>query len=247
MIPLSDDVHSRRFPAVTWALIAVNVAVWLFYEVPDPEGALRGAFYPCEVVNTCDPAGPWGTSWLTAMFLHASWDHLLGNMVFLGVFGGNVEDAYGHLRYLVFYLAGGFVATATQTAMTLAAGSTADAAVPNVGASGAIAAVLGAYVVLYPKARVRGLFGIFPARVTAWVYLGVWFVYQFVLANFGLYSADSDGGVAFFAHVGGFVFGFLLTLALHARGRVMTSAEVVPGASTSRLWNSGMRHRRSRF
>jgi membrane associated rhomboid family serine protease len=104
-------------------LIAVNVAVFVFSEIPDLDGALAGAFYPCAVTGACHRAEPWGISWLTAMFLHASWDHLLGNMLFLGVFGRNVEDAYGHLRYLFLYLAGGFVATATQTVATLAAGS----------------------------------------------------------------------------------------------------------------------------
>src|SRR4029453_3912677 len=96
------------------------------------------------------------------MFMHGSWDHILGNMLFLAVFGKNVEDAFGHVGFLAFYLAGGFVATVTQTGMTLLAGTTADAQVPNLGASGAIAAVLGAYFVLYPRSRVLGLIGIFP-------------------------------------------------------------------------------------
>jgi membrane associated rhomboid family serine protease len=228
MIPLSDDVRTRSFPVVNWTLIALNFAVWL-YELPNPDGALSGAFYPCAATGACHHAEPWGVSWLTAMFLHASWEHILGNMLFLGVFGKNVEDAYGHLGYLLFYLAGGFVATATQTVATLAAGSSADAAVPNLGASGAIAAVLGAYVVLYPQSHVRGLLGIFPARIAAWAYLGVWFLYQFIEANRGLYSAGSGGGVAFFAHVGGFLFGFILTLVLYGSGRVTTSAEAAPG------------------
>jgi membrane associated rhomboid family serine protease len=216
MIPLADDVPVRRFPAVNVALIVANFAVWIFYELPRLDAAVTASsFYPCTVDGACHHALPWGVSWLTAMFMHGSWDHILGNMLFLAIFGKNVEDAFGHLGYLAFYLAGGFVATATQTAMTLLAGSAADAQVPNLGASGAIAAVLGAYVVLYPMSHVRGLFGIFPVWLTAWVFLGAWFLYQLIEANFGLFSASANGGgVAFFAHVGGFAFGYLVTRAL---------------------------------
>jgi membrane associated rhomboid family serine protease len=227
MIPLSDDVPQRRFPWVNVGLILANFAVFLIYELPNPNGVTDWSFYPCAAENACRTAEPWGVTWLTAMFLHAGWDHILGNMVFLAVFGRNVEDAYGHLRYLLFYLAGGFVATATQTAMTLLAGSAADARVPNLGASGAIAAVLGAYIVLYPRSEVRGLLGIFPAHIMAWVFLGVWFLYQFIEANFGLLSAGSGGGVAFFAHVGGFVFGVLVTLVQFPR-RATSGAPIAP-------------------
>jgi membrane associated rhomboid family serine protease len=144
------------------------------------------------------------------MFMHGSWDHILGNMLFLAIFGKNVEDAFGHVRYLAFYIAGGFVASATQTAVTLIAGSSSAAMVPVLGASGAIAAVLGAYFVLYPNSRVLTLVLVFPVRVPAWVFLGLWFLYQLVEANYGLTSAQANGGgVAFFAHVGGFVFGSL--------------------------------------
>ena len=154
------------------------------------------------------------------MFLHGSWDHILGNMLFLGVFGKNVEDALGHLRYLVFYLAGGFAATFVQTATTLLAGTAADAQVPNLGASGAIAAVLGAYFVLFPGTQVLGLIGIFPVRISAMFFLGFWFLYQLYEANLGLVSSSANGGgVAFFAHVGGFVFGVLVARLLVGRGR----------------------------
>jgi membrane associated rhomboid family serine protease len=142
------------------------------------------------------------------MFMHGSWDHILGNMLFLAIFGKNVEDAFGHVRYLAFYVAGGFIAAATQTAVTLSVRSAAAATVPMLGASGAIAAVLGAYLVLYPNSRVLTLVLVFPVRIRAWVFLGLWFVYQLVEANYGLTSAHAKGGgVAFFAHVGGFVFG----------------------------------------
>jgi membrane associated rhomboid family serine protease len=155
------------------------------------------------------------------MFLHGSWDHILGNMLFLAVFGKNVEDAFGRLRYLAFYFAGGFVAMMTQTLVTLAFGTAAEARVPNLGASGAIAAVLGAYFVLYPTSTVRGLIVIFPVRISAWFFLGFWFLYQLVEANFGIFGASANGGgVAFFAHVGGFLFGVSVALLLTSAGRV---------------------------
>src|SRR6201984_2067504 len=164
MLPLSDGLPARRFPVVNVLLIVACFAVWLFYELPDLNAAIfHASFYPCTIDNACHGPEPWGVSWITAMFLHGGWDHILGNMLFLAVFGKNVEDAFGPLRYLVFYFAGGFAATLTQTLMTLAFGTTAEARVPNLGASGAIAAVLGAYFVLYPNSTGRGLVGAFPA------------------------------------------------------------------------------------
>ena len=221
MLPLSDGLHPRRFPIVNVALIAANFAVWILYELPHLNSAVyHASFYPCTVDNACQGPEPWGISWFTAMFMHGGWDHLLGNMLFLAIFGKNVEDAFGHLRYLVFYVAGGFAATMTQTAVTLLFGTATAARVPTLGASGAIAAVLGAFFVLYPTARIRTLLGIFFVQIPAWVYLGGWFLYQLVEANFGLSSASANGGgVAFFAHVGGFVFGALVTRALLHAGR----------------------------
>jgi rhomboid family protein len=222
MLPLADGLPARRFPIVNVAIIAANFAVWLLYELPDLDAAVHQAsFYPCTVDGSCSGSEPWGISWFTAMFMHGSWDHILGNMLFLAVFGKNVEDAFGHLRYLAFYIAGGLVATIAQTAMTLLAGTAADAQVPNLGASGAIAAVLGAYFVLFPTAQVLGLIGIFPVRISAWFFLGFWFLYQLVEANFGLFGASANGGgVAFFAHVGGFVFGFVVARLLVNSGRL---------------------------
>ena len=222
MLPLSDGVPARRFPIVNVAIIVTTFAVWVLYELPNLDSAVfHASFYPCTVDGSCEGPEPWAISWLTSMFLHGSWDHILGNMLFLAVFGKNVEDAFGHVRYLVFYLAGGLAATATQTAMTLLAGTAADARVPNLGASGAIAAVLGAYFILYPNSQVRGLVGIFPVRLSAWFFLGFWFLYQLFEANFGLFGASAHGGgVAFFAHVGGFVFGVGVTIVLAGRGRI---------------------------
>jgi rhomboid family protein len=111
MLPLSDGVAARRFPVVNVTLIVANSAVWIFYELPHLNAAVyHASFYPCSVDNACRVPEPWGISWITAMFLHGSWDHILGNMLFLAIFGKNVEDAYGPLRYLLFYFAGGFAA-----------------------------------------------------------------------------------------------------------------------------------------
>ena len=212
MIPLSDGMPARRFPVVNVTLIAACFAVWLLYELPHLDSSVvHASFYPCTVDGSCRGPEPWAVSWFTAMFLHGGWDHILGNMLFLAIFGNNVEDRLGHLPYLGFYLAGGFVATVTQTLMTLLAGPSDAAMVPTLGASGAIAAVLGAYFVFYPGARVLTLVLVFPVRIPAWFFLGGWFLYQLVEGNFGVFSAGANGGgVAFFAHIGGFLFGVLV-------------------------------------
>jgi membrane associated rhomboid family serine protease len=222
MLPLSDGLPARRFPIVNVTIIVANFAVWIFYELPDLQGAvLHASFYPCTVTGACHGPEPWGVSWITSMFLHGGWDHILGNMLFLAIFGGNVEDAFGRLRYLVFYFAGGFAATMTQTLVTLAFGTAAEGRVPNLGASGAIAAVLGAYFVLYPNARVLTLVFFFPVRIPAYFFLGIWFLYQLVEGNFGLFAAKANGGgTAFFAHIGGFVFGYLVAKVLSGVGRI---------------------------
>jgi rhomboid family protein len=235
MLPLSDELPARRFPLVNVALIAANFAVWIFYELPHLDSAVyHASFYACSVDRSCYGPEPWGISWITSMFMHGSWDHILGNMLFLAIFGKNVEDAFGRLRYLAFYFAGGFVATMTQAAMTLLFGSTSESQVPNLGASGAIAAVLGAFFILYPSSRIRTWLLFFIVRIPAYLYLGAWFLYQLAEANFGLFSASSDGGgVAFFAHVGGFVFGMLVTVLLLKRGRIAPAPpRVAPRGAT---------------
>ena len=227
MIPISDGIQARRFPWVNITLIVANFAVFLFYELPNGAAAVNQAsFYPCDVNNTCHLGIPWGVGWITSMFMHAGWDHILGNMLFLAIFGKNVEDAFGRLGYLVFYLAGGFAATVLQTAMTLLFGTASDAQIPNLGASGAIAAVLGAYIVLYPSSRILTFIGWFPVGIPAWIFLGLWFLYQFFEGNYALVHPDKTGGsgVAFFAHVGGFVFGVLVALVLSRAGRVTANA-----------------------
>ena len=220
-MPITDGMRPLRFPIVNVLLIAANFAVWIFYQLPNFESSVMdSSFYACDVDGSCQPELPWYVSWFTAMFMHGSWSHILGNMLFLAVFGKNVEDAFGHLRYLLMYVAGGFAAAGLQTIMTLDAGTAADAQVPMLGASGAIAAVLGAYWILYPGAKIRTLVFIFVVKVKAWVFLGLWFLYQLVAANMGLFAAGSeDGGTAFFAHVGGFVFGVVAATVLARSGQ----------------------------
>ena len=167
MLPLSDGIPARRFPIVNVLLIVANFAVFILYELPHLNAAVyHASFYPCTVDNACHGPEPWGLSWITAVFLHGGWDHILGNMLFLAIFGKNVEDAFGSIRYLVFYFAGGFAAMMTQTAMTLLFGTAQDARVPELGANGAIAAVLGACFVLYPASRVlTWIFPVFLVRI----------------------------------------------------------------------------------
>jgi rhomboid family protein len=222
MLPLSDGIPARRFPIVNVLLIIANFAVFILYELPHLDAAVyHASFYPCTVDNACHGPLPWGLSWVTAMFLHGGWDHILGNMLFLAIFGKNVEDAFGSIRYLVFYFAGGFAAMMMQTGMTLLFGTVQEARVPELGASGAIAAVLGAYFALYPASRVRTwIFPVFLVRIPAWIFLGAWFLYQLIEANFGLFNASANGGgVAFFAHVGGFIFGLLAARLLARAGQ----------------------------
>jgi len=155
---------------------------------------------------------------LTSMFMHGGWDHIVGNMLFLWVFGNNVEDALGRGRFLVWYLAGGLAATAAQTFVALWFGSPEEASIPHVGASRAVSAVLGAYLVLLPTARVLTLFGWLLVEVPALLYLGIWFAFQLWAGSASILQPQLSGGVAFFAHVGGFVFG-ALTVRLAATRR----------------------------
>jgi membrane associated rhomboid family serine protease len=238
MIPLYDSNPGRRLPVVTVALIVANFAVFLFYELPNHDAAINQAsFHPCDVAHACHLGLPWVVSWVTAMFMHAGWFHILGNMLFLLIFGNNVEDAFGRLGYLAFYFGGGIAATVLQTAVTLLFGTADDARSANLGASGAIAAVLGAYIVLYPRARIFGLVGVIPLRAPAWAFLGFWFVMQLYAGNFALIHPDTNGGggVAFFAHVGGFIFGVVMAIVLSRAGgitsRSATDASPAPTAT----------------
>jgi membrane associated rhomboid family serine protease len=219
MLPIRDNVPGRTFPLVTVALIAANVAVFVLYQLPDLDRSVVDyGFFPCRVDASCPGLGSsWVVTAFTSMFMHAGWSHLLGNMLFLWIFGNNVEDALGKARYLLFYVVGGLVATASQTAVTFLAAGEAAERVPNVGASGAIAAVLGAYFVLLPRARVLVWFLFFLFEVPAIAFLGIWFVFQLWSGGFSMVQPEQGGGVAFFAHIGGFAFGMLTVRLLASR------------------------------
>jgi membrane associated rhomboid family serine protease len=229
VLPLRDNAPTRTTPYVTVWLIVANALVW-FWELRAPGvdvHVFRDGFYPCAVHAPC-AAGvhplPWWEGVFTGMFMHASWQHILGNMLFLWIFGNNVEDAMGHLRFLGWYLAAGVAAMAAQTFVTFEFAGVQAASIPNIGASGAIAGVLGAYFVLLPRARVLTLifFGIVWLReIPAVWFLGVWIVLQLFTGGLSLVQPASGGGVAFFAHVGGFAFG-VLTVLLVARRRPVT-------------------------
>ena len=222
MLPLFDNVPVRRFSIVTYSLIAANLAVFVW------ELGARGsrvddyAFYPCAVSGPCRGAATDHLAWpegaLTGMFLHASWLHVLGNVLFLWIFGNNVEDVMGRVRFLVFYLAAGYAAALAQAWVTLHLSGVTAASIPTVGASGAIAGVLGAYFVLLPHARVVTLlFGFLPVPISATFFLGFWFLFQLWQGGFSLTQPDASGGVAFAAHVGGFLFGVVAVKAFQVR------------------------------
>ena len=216
MLPLKDNVPTRTFPVVTVGLIVVNSLVWLWeWRSGVNREVLHYGYYPCAVHGPCVPPASsvhhvaWAFAVFTAMFLHGSWFHIGGNMLFLWIFGNNVEDAMGRWRFLFWYLAAGVAAIALQSIVTLDYSTTAGASVPNVGASGAIAGVLGAYFILLPRASVLVLIFFFLREIPAVVFLGIWFVFQLWDGGFAILHPQAAGGVAFFAHVGGFAFGIL--------------------------------------
>lgn len=207
MIPLYDTVRSHRFPIVNWGLIVLNVLVFL-YELSLGPAALRNLTFTWGLVPVNLMAHP-GTGWITiftAMFLHGGWFHILSNMWVLFIFGDNVEDRMGRLRYLIFYLSSG-VAAALLESLVLQ-----NSQVPMIGASGAIAGVLGAYLILYPRARVASIVPIIfiftIIEIPAAIFLLFWFVSQLFSGWLAL-QGSAGNGIAWWAHVGGFVFGML--------------------------------------
>ena len=244
MIPVGDSLRSHRFAFVNYVLIAANIAVF-FYElslqaqrvlVRGPFGGARvtsdldvwinqWGVVPCRLTDSCPRgaevfASGGGNEWInlfTSQFIHGGWAHILGNMVFLWIFGDNVEDAMGHVRYLVFYLLGGAIAALAQ----VAAGP--SGAIPTVGASGAIAAVLGAYLVTYPRASVSVLIPIifipWFTEVPAVLMMLVWFLTQLVSVGSMTEAMGGSGGVAYWAHIGGFLAGIALVWFFRGRHR----------------------------
>jgi membrane associated rhomboid family serine protease len=219
VLPLRDNVPTRSRPVVTYALIAANILVWVLYQLSDLQGSVDElAYHPCEVEGSCQTIGEgWLLTAITSMFLHGSWAHLLGNMLFLWIFGNNVEDALGRLRFLLFYVTGGIAATALQTFVTLGYASELEGTIPHVGASGAISAVLGGYLVLLPHAKVLTLIFFILREIPAVLFLLVWFGFQLWDGSASLSHPEEGGGVAFFAHIGGFVFGALAVKLLQQR------------------------------
>jgi membrane associated rhomboid family serine protease len=240
LFPLKDNIPTEKPAYVTYLLIAANVLVYFLWqkgglsfgspgnchylhnlfsyglvpkEVTHPSFHLAGSIPGCEGVGEQQPS-TWVTPF-TAMFMHGGLLHLGGNMLFLWIFGNNVEDSMGRVRFVAFYVLGGLAAFALQILVSP------NAAVPNIGASGAIAAVLGGYILLYPRARVLTfIFIIFfftLVELPAFLVLGLWFVEQVLFGSAGLNHGGSGGGVAYFAHVGGFAFGLLAIRAFARR------------------------------
>jgi len=242
MIPLGDEIRARRVPIVNYMLIAVNVVVFLFEFLlgKQAEGLVMAlGAVPAYITDPSNHPLAFLTL-VTSMFLHGGWLHLIGNMLYLWIFGDNVEDILGHAPYLLFYLAAGLVAGVAQ--VVVAPGST----VPAVGASGAIAGVLAVYLVLYPTARVRVLVPVFVfmriASLPAVIVLGLWFVIQLFNGLFSLgMNTLSTGGVAWFAHIGGFLLGLAVGLLLR-----LARPELV---SRSRDWEEHARiaHSQGRY
>ncbi|MBZ0281685.1 MAG: rhomboid family intramembrane serine protease [Anaerolineae bacterium] len=217
MFPVQDINPTRRLPLVTYGLILVNVLVFL-WEITMSEAQLQQVFIDLAVV----PANLARDGFfapesildiLRSMFMHGGWDHIFGNMLYLFLFGDNIEDRFGPILYLVLYFVSGFAATVAQYLIDPIS------TIPNIGASGAIAGVLGSYLILFPGIKVRGIVGL--GRIgtmqewPAWMVLGLWFVLQLFsgFASLGT-QAQYGGGVAFFAHIGGFIAGVVITFIL---------------------------------
>lgn len=206
MFPIGDDNSARRtIPVVTYALIALNV-VFFFIELNGGDAfVMQWAFVPSRFL--ANPVGDFLTLF-TSMFMHAGWVHLGGNMLYLWIFGDNVEDRFGHIQFAIFYLLCGLAATFAQLAFSMGSN------VPNLGASGAVAGVLGAYILMFPQQQVRVLIGRVVTPVSAIIVIGLWIVLQFFSGIGSIANTADTGGVAYMAHIGGFIAGFVLTFFL---------------------------------
>jgi membrane associated rhomboid family serine protease len=209
MLPIGDDNTGRRtLPLVTYGLIAVNI-LFFFLELGGGDAFIgQWAFVPSRFL--ANPIGDFPTLF-SSMFMHVGWLHLGGNMLYLWIFGDNIEDRFGHVLFILFYLLCGLAATFAQLAFN--AGSD----VPNLGASGAIAGVLGAYILLFPQGKVRVLQGQQVIQVSALIVIGLWIVLQFFSGIGSIADTADTGGVAYIAHIGGFLAGFALTFLFRGR------------------------------
>ena len=203
MLPIGDDDSARRtFPVVTYVLIALNVLFFLVELGGGDPFIMKWSFVPSRFL--ANPVNDFLTLF-SSMFMHAGWVHLGGNMLYLWIFGDNVEDRFGHIKFIIFYLLCGLAATFAQLAFSMTSN------VPNLGASGAIAGVLGAYILLFPQGKVRVLQGQQVIQVSALIVIGLWIVLQFFSSVASITNTADTGGVAYMAHIGGFVAGFVLT------------------------------------
>ncbi len=210
MLPIGDDNSGRRIvPLVTYALIVLNVLFFLVEMSGGDAFIMKWAFVPSRFL--ANPVADFPTLF-TSMFMHAGWLHLGGNMLYLWIFGDNVEDRFGHLKFLIFYLFCGLTATFVQMAVNPASD------VPNLGASGAIAGVLAAYILMFPQGMVRVMQGQRVIQVPALIMIGFWIVLQ-LFSGFASLGAADTGGVAYMAHIGGFAAG--LVLAFLFRGKTI--------------------------
>ena len=216
MFPIGDDDSARRtVPVVTYVLIALNV-LFFFVELSGGDAFIgKWAFVPSRFL--ANPVADFLTIF-SSMFMHAGWVHLGGNMLYLWIFGDNVEDRFGHIKFIIFYLLCGLAATFAQLAFSM------GSSVPNLGASGAIAGVLGAYIFLFPQAKVRVLLGQQVSQVSALIVIGLWIVLQFFSSIASITAAADTGGVAYMAHVGGFIAGIVLTFLFRGSSRPRLSA-----------------------
>jgi membrane associated rhomboid family serine protease len=210
MLPIGDDNRARRaVPIVTYILIALNVLFFLVEMTGGEEFIRRWAFVPSRFL--ANPAGDFLTIF-TSMFMHANWLHIGSNMLYLWIFGDNVEDRFGPIQFLIFYLICGVAATFAQLAFNMGSD------IPNVGASGAIAGVLGAYLAMFPGQQVRVLVGRMVTMQSALIVIGLWFVLQVISGVASLSQTADVGGVAYMAHIGGFVAGFALSYVFRGLG-----------------------------
>jgi membrane associated rhomboid family serine protease len=203
MLPIGDDDSARRtVPVVTYVLIALNI-LFFFVELTGGDQFIqKWAFIPSRFLS--NPLGDFLTLF-SSMFMHAGWVHLGGNMLYLWIFGDNVEDRFGHIKYIIFFLICGLAATFAQLAFSLGSN------VPNLGASGAIAGVLGAYMLMFPHGKIRVLQGQQVIQVSALIVIGLWIVLQFFSGVASITNTADTGGVAYMAHIGGFIAGIVLT------------------------------------
>ena len=216
MLPIGDDDSDRRIaPMINYLLIAVNIIVFVFLQGMGADEKFTYAFstVPAEILSGKDIASgpleptpiPVYLTLITSMFMHGGWAHLAGNMLFLWVFGDNIENRIGHLRYLIFYLICGIIASLTHVFVS---GSGSSSLIPSLGASGAISGVLGGYLLLFPSRRVRVFMGRGISTVPAFVALGIWIVFQ-VISGIGMLGGN-ETGIAYGAHIGGFIAGLVL-------------------------------------